>query len=66
LTSPIPISGAHPLILVLSYSYLLPIKPDEERKNNWTKVLRDTLVSLMAHLLRCKRWDFTDLASLGL
>jgi hypothetical protein len=27
------------LILVLSYSHLLPIKPDEERKNNWTKVL---------------------------
>jgi hypothetical protein len=25
--------SAHPLILVLSYSYLLPIKPDEERRS---------------------------------
>jgi hypothetical protein len=37
--------SAHPLILVLSYSYLLLIKPDEERQSNWTKVSRDTLVS---------------------
>jgi hypothetical protein len=45
LTSPIPITDAHPLIPVLSYSYPLPIMPGEERQNNWTKVLRDTLVS---------------------
>jgi uncharacterized protein len=38
LTTPIPINRAHRLILVLSYSYLRPIKPDEERQNNWTKV----------------------------
>jgi dihydrofolate reductase len=31
--------GAHLLILVLSGSQLLIIKPDEERENNWTKVL---------------------------
>src|SRR4029077_17140712 len=28
--------SAHLLILVLPYSYLLPIKPDQERQNNWT------------------------------
>jgi hypothetical protein len=33
--------GAHLLILVLSGSQLLIIKPDEERENNWTKVLED-------------------------
>jgi hypothetical protein len=43
--APIPINGTHPLILVLPYSYLLPIMPDEERQNNWTKVLRDTSAS---------------------
>jgi predicted RNA polymerase sigma factor len=26
-------------MLLLPYSYLPPIKPDEEKKNNWTKVL---------------------------
>jgi hypothetical protein len=36
LTTPIPINSARPLILVLSYSYLLPIMPDKERQNNWT------------------------------
>jgi hypothetical protein len=46
LTTPIPINSAHPLILVLSYSYLLTIKPDEEKQNNWTKV------SAGAHLWR--------------
>jgi hypothetical protein len=45
LTTPIPINSALPRILVLPCSYLLPIKPGQERENNWTKVLRDTLAS---------------------
>jgi hypothetical protein len=40
--SPFPITSAHPLIPVLSYLYPLTIKPDEKRKNNWTKVSHDT------------------------
>ncbi len=31
-------NSAHRLILVFSYSCLQPIKTDEERQNNWTKV----------------------------
>jgi len=39
-------NSAYLPIPVLSYSYLLAIRPDEERRNNWTKVSRDTLVLL--------------------
>jgi hypothetical protein len=34
LTTPIPTNSARQLILVLSYSYSRPIKPDEEAQNN--------------------------------
>jgi hypothetical protein len=40
LTTPISINSAHPLILVLSYSYLLPIKPDEERQQLYQGIAR--------------------------
>src|SRR6185437_7021042 len=41
----VSISDRHSLIPVPSYSNLLPIKPDEERRNNLTKVSRNSRLS---------------------
>src|SRR6185312_9042825 len=41
----VSISDRHSLIPVLSYSSLLPIKPDEERRNNWTTVSGNSRLS---------------------
>jgi len=55
------------LILVLSYSYLRPIKTDEERQSNWTKVSVSILGSARECVFEAVRVGVAqDLAELDL